>query len=161
MRMDRRTAVAGMSFCAVILCSSACGSGSGGSSGGEHWDPSALFAGSWLCTLVLNEQGGITDLYPSAFKLDVSGTGLSIFGEDSDSQQQSWFCGFNYTIDGLNASLVGMPVCRSNSKVTLQSAAISVGADGMMLTLQESGNEYEYSLGKSYAATISGTCSRN
>lgn len=124
-------------------------------------DTSALFTGSWLCTLTLVEDG-ITDGYPTAFKTTATGNGsLSIFAEKSDSVEQSWFCGFNYVISGLSASLVGMPVCNSNSRVTLHSAIISVTADGNKLSLEERGDDYDSNIPQSSPGTISGTCSRN
>jgi hypothetical protein len=115
----------------LVVALAACGASS---PHGGNRDTSALFTGSWTCSLVAEDQGGgtggITDLQPSAFQTVVSGASLSILAEESHSLQQSWFCGFHYVIDGLTASLVGTPVCTSDLMVTLQSAAISVSADG-------------------------------
>ena len=106
-------------------------------------------------------EGGITDGYPTGFKTTVNGNSLSIFAEKSHSVEQSWFCGFNYVISGLTASLVGMPMCNSNSQVTLHSAIISVTPDGNKLSLEERGDDYDSNLAKSIPGTINGTCSRN
>jgi hypothetical protein len=146
----------------LVAALAACGASS---PDGGNGDTSARFAGSWTCSLVAEDQGGgtsdITDLQPSAFQTVVSGASLSIVAEESNSLQQSWFCGFHYVIDGLTASLVGTPVCTSDLMVTLQSAVISVSADGNELSLQESGMQHGFVVGITDAGMISGTCSRN
>jgi hypothetical protein len=89
----------------------------------------------------------------------VHDSSLSIYAEESDSVPQSWFCGYNYTIQGLEAFLEGSPTCHSYDTVDLQSATISVTADGNKLSLTESGMESGY--GSTEQSNISGDCSRN
>jgi hypothetical protein len=125
----------------------------------------AQFSGSWLCNLTLvqdpsgQEPGGITTYPPTAVKTVVHDSSLSIYAEESDSEPQSWFCGYNYTIHGLEASLEGSPTCHSYDTVDLQNATISVTADGNKLSLTESGTESGY--GSTEQSNISGSCSRN
>jgi hypothetical protein len=131
-----------------------------GSQEPEAASSSGQFSGSWLCNLTLvQEPGGITTYPPAAVKTVVHGSSLSVYAEESDSEPQSWFCGYNYTIHGLEASLQGSPTCHSNDTVDLESATISVTADGKKLSLTESGTETGY--GSTEQSNISGSCSRN
>jgi hypothetical protein len=131
-----------------------CEDASGGGSG------AAPFVGSWLCNFTLTQPAGVMIYPPSPVETVVTGgASLSINDEESDSEPQSWFCGFNYGISGTGAALVGTPTCESSDLVALESATVSLSADGNQLTLQESGTEYDH--GTTEQSTIAGTCARN
>jgi hypothetical protein len=140
----------------ALIALPACSSNSGVSRA-----DSVQFAGSWLCNFTLTQiRGGISTYPPSPVKTVVTGgTSLGINDEESDSEPQSWFCGFNYAISGSSAMLVGMPTCESYDSVALQSATISLSEDGNKLTLQESGRESGFD--STELSTITGTCARN
>jgi hypothetical protein len=125
---------------------------------------STQLAGSWLCNFTLVEDSDastefITTYPPSPVTIVVSGTSLSIYDEEPDSEPQSWYCGFNYNIVDAAVVLAGTPTCTSNTVVVLQSAAISLAPGGNELTLQESGTEDDH--GQILQSTISGICARN
>jgi hypothetical protein len=122
------------------------------------------FAGTWLCNFTLVQDSGastefITTYPPSPVTTVVSGTSLSIYDEEPDSEPQSWYCGFNYNIVHAAVVLTGTPTCTSNTVVVLQSAAISLAPEGNELTLQESGTEDDH--GQILQSTMSGICARN
>ena len=147
----------------MVACSSA-GSSGGGSSqtlgGSASGGTTTQFTGTWLCNLTLVEDPGGTGIYPpTLIKTVLTGRSLSIFAQESDSVPQSWFCGFNYVVQGLTASLAEPVSCTSYDTVQLASATVSVTADGNELSLQESGVESGF--GSTERSTISGVCSRN
>lgn len=166
----------GSGYDAECSCGDAAGpsddaAGSGEASSGQDGaseaavSSTALFTGTWLCNLMLDQKtctsnaGGTTTYPPEAVTTVMNGASLSIYAQDSDSEPQSWFCGFNYVVSGLNASLVGQPTCVSYETVVLQSATITVTADGNKLTLQESGADTSDSI--TCQSTMTGSCSRN
>lgn len=152
---------------AVAVATINCSTGGGTSSANNGSDAAALFTGSWLCNLDLEQTAmdsgdsgslaSTTTYGGTAVKTVTHDTSLSIFAQESDSVPQDFFCGFNYEIRGLTATLVGMPSCSSYRTETLQTATISVTSDGNQLSLQETGTDsYEGT-----SDTMSGTCSRN
>jgi hypothetical protein len=151
-------------------CSSAGPSAAGGAMGlgssAEAGSSPAQFGGSWLCNFTLvqgpggGHQGGVATYPPSPVKTVVTaGSSLSINDEESDSEPQSWFCGFNYVISDDGATLVGHPTCQSYNTVLLQSAKISLSTDGNELTISESGTETGF--GITEQSTFTGMCARN
>jgi len=142
-------------FSTTILIAG-CSSGANGAS--------TQFTGSWLCNFTLVQDADastefITTYPPSPVTTVVSGTTLSIYDEEPDSEPQSWYCGFNYNIVGAAVVLSGTPTCTSDTVVLLQSAAISLAPGGDELTLQESGTEDDR--GQILQSTLSGVCARN
>jgi hypothetical protein len=122
------------------------------------------WAGSWLCNFMLVQHSGATTEFTTTYQASpvntvVSGTALSIEDEEPDSEPQSWYCGFNYSVADAAVVLDGTPTCTSNTVVVLQSAAISMAPDGNDLTLQESGTENDH--GQILQSTMSGVCARN
>lgn len=126
-------------------------------------DATAQFNGTWLCNFTLVQASGstqyTTNYQSSPVKTVTSGNALSVYGEESDSEPQSWFCGFNYSIVDGSVALAGTPTCRSNSVVALQSAAVSLAPGGNEMTLQESGTEDDGV--DVLQSTMSGVCARN
>jgi hypothetical protein len=75
--------------------------------GGANGSLSSQFTGSWLCNLTLDQgSAGITTYPPAAVKTVVHGSSLSIYAQELASEPQSWFCGFDYMITGLDAMVV-------------------------------------------------------
>jgi hypothetical protein len=130
-----------------------------GGDAADDVDASALFTADWLCSLTLNP--GSTPFGGTEIKSVTHGSSLSLYAQESDSLPQSWFCGFNYTISGLSATLVGMPTCSSYSNVQLQSATISITSDGTQMSVKEQGTEMDSGGAPPAQYTFSGTCSRN
>jgi hypothetical protein len=143
----------------AILSIAGCSSPAGPAVG----DSPGQFDGSWLCNFTLVQASGsdqyLANYQASAVTTVTSGSALSIYGEDPDSELQSWFCGFNYTIVDGSVALTGTPTCQSNTVVVLQSAAISLAPGGNEMTLQESGTEDDR--GDVLQSTINGICARN
>jgi hypothetical protein len=156
----RPTAIFGIATLLVTLA--ACSSSSSGSG-----DTSALFTASWTCSFTLDgseDGGGGTPYQQVAVNTAANGSSLSIDAPNPGYEPAAWFCGFNYSFSGLDATLVGGPTCTSQDTVVLQSATISVSANGNELTLQETGTESYGGAAASIPpeqATFSGTCSRN
>jgi hypothetical protein len=84
---------------------------------------------------------GLTPYSAETVTTQVNGSSLSVtVTEVHSTEPQLFFCGFNYEISGLTASLVGSPKC-PNGAPTLMSASFSLSASGTQLTLDESGVE--------------------
>jgi hypothetical protein len=136
--------------------------GDGDSGGSTEAAAGPSFAGTWSCNFGLLQDGASSAIYSATpVTTVVQGNKLSVLAEGASTEPQSWFCGgFDYVIEGLNASLgTGTPQCSSYDTVTIQSAKFSISSDGTQLNLDEKGAEF--SAGSTYQSELLGMCVRN